>query len=403
MKKVKKVGNSKKKKNSIIKLSNLEFVLVVIIGVAIGAGITLLCLKPNNSLTGYKKVDGTIQSIIDSYNRIKENYYKDIDEDELVNGAVKGMLEAVGDPYTTYMDEDIYSNFNITLNGSYEGLGVEITKQGDDIVIVGIFNDSPASKAGLKLEDKIISIDDLKSTEITTSEFSSYVRKSNKSTFKVVIKRDDEEKTFEIKREKVVLKSVTSKVIEDNNKKIGYIYMSIFANNTYNQFKENLESLEKQGIDSLIVDLRDNTGGELNSATSIISLFMDKSKVIYQVEDKNGNIEKTYSKGKKDKTYPIVVLVNNNTASAAEVLTAALKDNLNAKIVGEKTFGKGTVQTVMNTSTGEQYKLTTKKWLTPNGEWINEKGIEPDIKVELSKDKDNQLEEAIKCLTNKES
>ncbi len=402
MKKTKKDGSIKKNKGSIIKLSNVEFILVVIIGVAIGAGITLLCLKPTSKV-GYKKVDNTIQSIIDSYNRIKDNYYKEIDENELVNGAVKGMLEAIGDPYTTYMEEDLYSNFNITLNGSYEGLGVEISKQGDDIVIVGIFGDSPASKAGLKLGDKIISIDDLRSTDITTSEFSSYVRNNNKNTFKVVINRDNEEKTFEIKREKVVLKSVTSKVIEKNDKKIGYIYMSIFAANTYNQFKENLESLEKQGIDSLIVDLRDNTGGELNSATSIISLFVGKEKVIYQVENKNGDIEKTYSKGKKDKTYPIVVLVNNNTASASEVLTAALKDNLNAKIVGEKTFGKGTVQTVMNTSTGEQYKLTTKKWLTPNGEWINEKGIKPDLEVELSKDKDNQLEEAIKCLTNKES
>ncbi|MBO5530610.1 MAG: S41 family peptidase [Bacilli bacterium] len=402
MRKTKKAGSIKKSKGSIIKLSNVEFILVVIIGIAIGAGITLLCLKPTSSV-GYKKVDSTIQSIIDSYNRIKDNYYKEIDEKELVNGAVKGMLEAIGDPYTTYMDEDLYSNFNITLNGSYEGLGVEISKQGDDIVIVGIFGDSPASKAGLKLGDKIISIDDLKSTDITTSEFSSYVRNTNKSTFKIVINRDNEEKTFEIKREKVVLKSVTSKVIEKNDKKIGYIYMSIFAANTYNQFKDDLESLEKQGIDSLIIDLRDNTGGELNSATSIISLFVGKENVIYQVENKNGDIEKTYSKGKKDKTYPIVVLVNNNTASASEVLTAALKDNLNAKVVGEKTFGKGTVQTVMNTSTGEQYKLTTKKWLTPNGEWINEKGIEPDIKVELSKDKDNQLEEAIKCLTNKES
>lgn len=400
---MKKNNDSKEVKHGTIKLSNIEFILVVVIGVLIGVGTTLLCIKPNRQFNGYKKVDSTIQSIIDSYNHIKTNYYKDIDEDELVNGAVKGMLEAIGDPYTTYMDESLYSNFNITLNGSYEGLGIEITKQGDDIVIVGIFGDSPATKAGLKLGDIILSVDDLKSNEISTAEFSSYVRNSNKSTFKVVIQRDGEEKTFEIKRERVILKSVTSKVIEKSNKKIGYIYMSIFAANTYNQFKENLESLEKQGIDSLIVDLRDNSGGELNTATNIISLFMNKEKIIYQIEDKNGNVEKTYSKGKKDKTYPIVVLVNNNTASASEVLTAALKDNLNAKVVGEKTFGKGTVQTVMNTSTGEQYKLTTKKWLTPNGEWINEKGIEPDVEVKISKDKDNQLDEAIKCLTNKES
>ena len=174
--------------------------------------------------------------------------------------------------------------------------------------------------------------------------------------------------------------------------------MSIFAANTYTQYKENLESLEKQGIDALVVDLRDNSGGELNAATSIISLFMNKEKVIYQIETKDGSIEKTYSKGKKDKEYPIAILVNNNTASAAEVMTAALKDNLDAKVIGEKTFGKGTVQTVMNLSTGEQYKLTTKKWLTPNGEWINETGITPDIEVKLEKDKDNQLDEAVKYL-----
>ena len=246
--------DSKEIKHGTIKLSNIEFILVVVIGILIGIGTTLLCIKPNYQFNGYKKVDSTIQSIIDSYNHIKTNYYKELDEEELVNGAVKGMLEAIGDPYTTYMDETLYSNFNITLNGSYEGLGIEISKQGDDIVIVGIFADSPATKAGLELGDIILSVDDLKSSEISTAEFSSYVRNSNKNTFKVVIKRDGEEKTFDIKREQVVLKSVTSKVIEKNNKKIGYIYMSIFAANTYNQFKENLESLEKQGIDSLIVD-----------------------------------------------------------------------------------------------------------------------------------------------------
>ena len=387
-----------------IKLTNKEFILVVLIGILIGGGITLLAFKPNNSLIGYKKVDKNIQAIIDSYNSIINDYYKEVDTKELTNGAVKGMLEAIGDPYTTYMDSNEYSNFLITLNGSYEGLGVEISKLDNEIYVVGIFDDSPAAKQGLKLGDKIISIDDLKGEEITTPEFSSYVRDSAKSTFKIVVERDGQELTLKIKKERIVLKSVTSKVIDKDNKKIGYINLSIFASNSYSQFKEHLSKLEKQGIDALIIDLRDNSGGELTNATNIMGLFMDNDKIIYQIENKAGVREKTYSSGKKDKEYPIVILTNNGTASASEVMAAALKDNLGATIIGEKTYGKGTVQTMLNLTTGEQYKITTKKWLTPKGDWINEVGINPDVEVTLGGVEDSQLEAALKYITkNKES
>ncbi len=380
-----------------VNLTTLELVLIIVISMILGTGLTTLALKKGNTIQ-LTKIDSGLQTIVDTYNNIINNYYTDVDNEDVINGAVKGMLDAVGDPYTTYMDENTYNNFNILMEGSYEGLGVEISKVDDQIVIVGIFNDSPAKNAGLELGDIILSIDDKKSSDMTTQEFSSYVRNSDASSFTIKVKRNNDEKTYIINRNKVVLKSVTSKLIEENGKKIGYIYMSVFASNTYEQFNEELISLEKQGIDSLIVDLRDNSGGELTTASNIISLFLNSDKIMYQMESKDGKVEKTYSYGKADKTYKIVVLINENSASAAEVMTAALKENLSATVIGKTSYGKGTVQTVLNLPTGEQYKITTKKWLTPKGNWINEVGIKPDIEVDFTED-DAQLAKAIEYLS----
>lgn len=370
-------------------LNTTELILIIVVSMILGTGITMIVTKDSQVLT---KVDNNLATIIDTYNNIKDNYYTDVSDDDLVNGAVKGMLEAVGDPYTTYMGES-YDNFNITLEGSYEGIGVEISKVKDEIVIVGIFASSPASEAGLKLGDIIVSVDDKVAKDMDTKEFSNYVRTNTKETIDLVVKRDDKEQKYTIKRRKVEIKSIASEVFEKDNKKVGYIYMSIFASNTYEQFKNALSSLEAQNIDSLIIDLRSNTGGELTAATNIISLFLNNDKIMYQTESKDGKIEKTYSFGNKDKKYPIVVLVNENSASASEVMTAALKENLGATVIGKKTFGKGTVQTVLRIATGEQYKMTTKKWLTPNGNWINGKGIAPDIEVDNTNE-DLQLERA---------
>ena len=184
-----------------------------------------------------------------------------------------------------------------------------------------------------------------------------------------------------------------------------YIYISLFAINTYEQFKNKLNELEESGIDSLILDLRSNTGGHLTSAEAISSLFVDSNHIIYQLSQ-NNKITKVKSKGNRTVEYPIVLLVDNYTASASELLAGCLKDNLNVTIIGLKTYGKGTIQELVALSNGDQYKITTKKWLTPNGDWINEKGIEPDIEVKLnneyfynpSDETDNQLQTAIDYL-----
>src|SRR5574344_431440 len=389
-------------KKKITQFTSTEVIILMIVGILAGSVSTIIVYSCGSK---YVKVDSNLQTLITTYNNIVENYYDDVDTNKVIDGAVSGMLKAVDDPYTTYMDSTTYSNFNINLAGSYTGLGVEVSEIDSKLTIAGIFKDSPAADVGLKLGDIIKSIDDKDSTSMSSSDFATYIKESENTTFKIVVERDGKEMSFNIEKKTITLKSVSSKVYTKDDKKIGYIYISIFASNTYSQFASELKSLTDQNIDSLIVDLRDNSGGELAGASNIISLFLNNDKIMYKTETK-GKIDDFYSTGTSDATYPIVVLVNGNSASASEVLTASLQENLSATVIGENTYGKGTVQELVNMPNGEQYKITTKKWLTPNGNWINETGIKPDVEVKLSsayqknptEDNDNQLQAAIKYL-----
>ena len=302
------------------------------------------------------------------------------------------------------MDENS-SKLTAELNGSYNGIGVEIVNDtSKNIIVTRVFENSSAAKAGIESLDIIKSINGKDVSNTATSEFIELVKKITEKNFVLEIKRGEELKKVTVSRTNIVLNSVSSELIENNNKKIGYIYISIFANNTDSQFKAQLDKLEKNKIDSLIIDVRGNGGGHLSSVESIMSMFLNKTKVIYQIEDKK---EKTkyYSKGNETKKYPIVVLIDNDSASASEMLAATLKESYGATLVGKTTFGKGTVQELQDTAS-TQYKITTKKWLTPKGTWINKTGIKPDIEIDLSeeyfnnpsKDSDNQLQKAIETL-----
>ena len=356
--------------------------------------------------------DEAIANFIKQYNYIKDNYYdgSKIDDKDMMKVALESVLEHLGidDSYSTYMDSEKYNQFNLNLNGSYEGLGISIYKDEETgkIYVVDIMKGSPA-ESKMKIGDIILSIDDKLSKDMTTQDFSNYVVNGNKEVFKIKIERDSKEQVIELKKGNVELESVYSEIIKKGNKKIGYISMSIFAANSSEQFKRELEKLENDNIDSLIIDLRSNTGGHLSEVSKIISLFLNKDKVIYQLE-KNGKKTKYYSEGNINKTYPIIFIGNGATASASEVFIISLKDNLNAKLVGTKTYGKGTVQEMINMENGDQYKFTTKKWLSPKGTWVNDtEGIVPDVEIELSdkyfdkptKENDNQLQRAILELT----
>ena len=394
-----KIKSRIKRNKNLFKISELFSLIIITMIVSLTFGYFL-----GQRINSTTKLSDEMKKFIKDYNEIKENYYEDINDKEILKKALESVVNSLGDPYSTVIDNSLSNSINTELKGQYSGFGIQIANTKDNrILIVSIIDDSPALEAGLKAGDIILKMDGESVEGKTTDEFTKLVKSSNKQTITLTLLRDNKEIDIAVTRKIVTLKSVSSKIFEQDGKKVGYIYISIFAANTDSQFKKELIDLEKKGINSLIIDVRDNTGGHLTSVENIISMFLDKKHVIYQIESK-GKTTKTYSKNNDSKKYKVVMLVNENSASASEMLTAAMKEEYGSEVVGMKTFGKGTVQEVGNTSnTNLNYKITTKKWLTPKGNWINKKGIEPTIKVELSKEyiknpseeTDNQLKTAI--------
>ena len=348
-----------------------------------------------------------LETFIKNYRYIIDNYYGEVDEDKLTEGALSGVLQALGDPYTAFIDEVQANNLNAQLEGSYFGLGVEIYNDLTGLRILSVFQDSPADKSGLIPGDVIIKLNGIDVRSVNSYEFTAEIKNSNAQDYNLTILRDGKEIEVNVKKDIVILKSVAGDVIKKDNKKIGYLFISIFANNTYSQVKQELEKLESQGIDSLIIDVRDNTGGHLTSVENILGLFLDSTHIIYKTEH-NGKIESVYSKGNATKSYPIIILTNENSASASEILTVALKEEYGAISVGKKTYGKGSAQELVTLSDGTQYKFTTKKWLSPNGNIIDSNGVSVDIEVDLAdayknnptRENDSQLQSAINTIAN---
>ncbi|MCI5552599.1 MAG: S41 family peptidase [Tenericutes bacterium] len=375
-------------------------ILTCVVSLWMGNAIKLNKIEPKTESDDYLK------EFEENYQYILDNYYDEVNKEAIIKGAISGMVNALGDDYSVAINDESSNNFNTRLTGSYSGIGIEIVNDNNyNIIISDVFEDTPAAKAGLKVMDVILSIDDVDFSNKKTSELTDYIKESNKEKYIIKVKRGTEELSFEIARQLIQIKSIYSELKEIDDHKIGYIYISVFASNTADQFKAAVESLEKQGMDSLIIDVRYNTGGHLTSAVEILSYLLSSDKVIYQIESK-GITTKYYSKGSETKTYPIVVLQNKNSASASELLSAALKEEYGATIIGEVSYGKGTVQELVTLTDGTQYKFTTKKWLTPKGNWINGVGVSVDIEEALSKEyennpteeNDNQLQRAVQYL-----
>ena len=389
---------NKRKEIPTFKTKEVIFLLLltVIISLTMGGVVTY-----NVALKG-EKVDDELQEFINNYDYIVDNYYGDIDKTKLIDSAIAGMLNTL-DKNSTYVGGSD-TNFSIYLEGTYEGTGIQVYNDDNNVVIYSVFEGTPASEAGLKAGDIIVKLNNKDTTNMTISDFSDLVKKQN-GTFNITYKRDGKEDTVKLKVDTVELKSVSSKVINRDDNQIGYIRTTIFANNTYEQFKKEITELENKNIDGLIIDLRGNSGGHLSAAEQIISLFLDSSHPIYQIKSKDGQ-NKYYSTGKETKKYKITILIDSNSASASEVVTSALKEQYGASVVGEKSYGKGTVQELQTLPNGEQYKLTTKTWLTSKGKIIDGKGIEPDYKVSLgdkyledpTDENDNQLQKAIEVI-----
>lgn len=388
------------KKKSLFGIKELIGIVIITTLVSFFAGFSIK--QSNNIKTDLSNYEN---EIISNYKYILENSYKNVNGRDLVSAAIKGMIDCLEDPYADYINVSDVDNFNLIINGEYQGIGVQIGyNENKEPVITYVFPSSPADNSGLKINDILVSIEDIKVSNKTLDEIKDIVNGFD-GEFKVSYKRDEKQYETILKREIVTVKSVVKNLYERENKKIGYIKLTNFAANSYEQFKETLESLESDDIESLIIDLRDNTGGQLRTVDNIVSLFIDENNVIYQMKEK-GKITKYYSHGNNNRKYPIVVLVNENSASASELMTGALKEVYNATIIGVNTYGKGTAQEVRTLENGEQYKFTTREWLTAKGNSIEKVGIEPNIKVEQdskyfnepTEENDVQLQSAITFL-----
>ena len=399
-----KKNNKKKKQNKNLKdyFSIREVLIITILAIIFGWFMGSIVTSKTSNISESEEM----KKLHSVYNHIVSNYYKKVDRNKLIEASINGMLDYLDDPYTSYMTKTETTSFNQVMDGQYKGVGISIVKYKEEIYVIGVFKNSPADKAGVKMGDIILEIDGKSMEDKAASEVIKMVK--DKKQVKIKIKRKDEEKIVTMKPTNVEIPSVSSKIISKNDKKVGVISISIFASNTSSQFKKELQSLEKKKVDSYIIDLRGNSGGYLVSATDILSEFMNNTHVIYQIKNKD-KATKYYSKGNKTRKNKVIVLIDENSASASEVVAAALKESYGATIVGKKSYGKGTVQQTADLVGGGSIKYTTENWLTPKGEYINKNGIEPNISVDLDEeyfdnptdDNDNQLQTALDEITKK--
>ena len=387
---------------------NIRLAIIIVISMIIGSVFTMFIKENNNSVNySYSSKDRKeFNSLYETYDTIMKDYYKSVDSNTLIEGAINGMLGSLNDEHTMYFDKKSKEAFDSELSGNYYGIGAQIQLTGEGTIkITKVFNDSPAEKAGLKAEDVFVSVDGVSVEGKNATEVANMLKSNTVKTSKIVIKREGNEINFDVTKENITLFSVSSEMLKNNNKNIGYLSVSIFGQKTYSQFKDALLKLESQNMDSLIIDLRGNTGGYLYTVTNMLEEFVGKDNITYQIQSSNG-VKKYKSSKETSRKYKIVILVDENSASASEIMAASMKENYGAILVGKTTYGKGTVQTTKNLSNGSMIKYTIEKWLTPNGKNIDKEGITPDYDVNIgdsylnspTKENDMQLKKALDLL-----
>lgn len=385
---------------------NLLSVIIIICAVslisALATGIIVTnSYKTSNGLN-YNELlnDEHLSEFLEVYASVSDNYYEDVDKDALIDTALNAMLDYLGDSYTTHLNSSETKALEERLAGSYKGIGIEII--GSEIV--GVTKDSPAAEAGLQVGDLLVSVDGTSVGDKSSSEISDLIKNSSNESVSLIINRAGTELTYDVAIADVATKAIAYSLLENN---IGYLKMDIFSKTLSSQVDLALKDMESQGMQKLIMDLRDNTGGYLESAEDTANLFLEKGKLIYSLENNETKAD-YHDETSACKNYPIVILLNSNSASASEILAAALKDSYSGPIlfVGETSYGKGLVQQTYDLSDGSMAKYTSARWLRPNGECINGKGLKPDYEVikaemydEAGNPIDNQLQRAIEVIS----
>ena len=315
-------------------------------------------------------------------NLIERKYYLPVDREKLLDGAIRGIIDTLDDPYSDYLDKNEAEQLADSIEGTFSGIGARLQVRGGKVIVESALRDSPAERAGLHPRDVILSVNGHSLVGVDLNEAVNLIRGPKGTKAKLVVQREGVSEPFQLilVRDEIDMESVFSRLTPDG---IGIIEIRQFALNSLDKFKLALEELEAGGMKALVIDVRNNPGGPLPAVVSIAQLFIPKGEPVVQVENRQGGREVTVSQGSQ-KPYPLAVLINRGSASAAEVLAAALKESAGALLIGETTFGKGTVQVSYESriDEGSQVKLTIAKWLTPSGGWVHETGVRPDIAVE---------------------
>lgn len=369
---------------------NLISVIIIICITSVVSAVTAGIIVTNNYNLSYSDLsnDKELTDFIKAYSNIVNNYYEDVDKEKMLDSALNAMLNYLGDNYTTYLTDEQRKALEESLQGTYQGIGVEINK---DRVITKVTKNGPAEAAGLQAGDKFMSIDGTKLNDTDGNAVGLLIRGTDKKAVDIVVDRNGEELTFNVKIGTIEEPAIVYGMQENN---IGYIQISKFSRPLTSQMGNALKELEANGMEKLIIDLRNNTGGYLDSAETTASLFLKKGKLIYSLEDKNSK-EDYYDQTETSRDYPIVVLINNNSASSAEILAAALKDSYGAVLVGQTSYGKGKVQQTYDMKDGSMAKFTSARWLRPTGDCIDKKGIKPDFEVAQTTQTNENGEEII--------
>lgn len=328
---------------------------------------------------------------------LKNNYNGEVDNHTLFDGAIKGMVESVGDPYTVYLNRKDYKQLSEMTNGTFGGIGIVFGKRGDDYVVISALPDNPGALAGIKSGDIIMSVDDVQSRTLNMEQMAQKIRGQQGTEVLLELKgKDGSLRKVRVIRKEIKNPSVGGQFVPDT--KIGYIRIAVFNESTVEDFTKEYKKLEEKGMESLILDLRGNPGGILDAGVGVARMLVPKGPIV-SVIDKNGNKYEEISSLEKVK-YPLAVLVDHGSASAAEIVAGAIKDTKAGKLFGVKTFGKGSVQSVYRLDNSTAVKITIANYYTPSGVSIHNVGIEPDQVVELpdTARKDVQLQAAVEYL-----
>lgn len=367
-----------------IKMKPFVFLLSIFALVVATAAVTMIALtwgdeKVVNVTPVNQKERSEFSKLYLAYDKLEEEYYKEVDEEAVINGAINGMIDALEDPYSDYMNQDEASQFNENISSSFQGIGAEIQERDGVINVVSPIKNSPAEKAGLMPNDKIMAVDGKDIKGYSASEAVLLIRGSKGTEVTLSIQRGTNAlMEVTIVRDDIPIETVYAEMLDDQ---VAHIIISSFSTNTYEELLTALDSMEKEGMKALVLDVRQNPGGLLSSAIDISNLFVEEGKNLLQIEIQK-NKEVTVATPGTRVNVPVTLIIDEGSASASEILAGALSESANVPLVGLNSFGKGTVQTVNDLPDGSNIKITTAKWLTPDGNWIHDVGILPDYVVE---------------------